>query len=258
MKQTIIRERMRVELREPLLIEGFPGLGNVGKIAVSYLVKQLQATFFAELYSPHFPYHVLVNDDGEVRLLRGELYFWRNSDPKGGDLILLTGDSQAHTLEGQYEVASTILSYVRGCGVKRLIAIGGYEALSKEEPKVIAAATEPSLLEEFVGLGAVVGEAGNPIVGMAGILLGLTGFYGINGVCLLAETPGYIPDPRAARSILKILRKILGNEISLQALDEEIVKAREALGRVEEIEKKIETLEKTTVKAGEGKVTYIS
>jgi proteasome assembly chaperone (PAC2) family protein len=55
MKETYIKELTQVQLKNPILIEGLPGLGLVGKIAIRYLIKQLKAQRFAYLYSPHFP-----------------------------------------------------------------------------------------------------------------------------------------------------------------------------------------------------------
>ena len=43
MKATIIKELKKVDLKNPILVEGFPGLGMVGSIATNYLVKQLKA-----------------------------------------------------------------------------------------------------------------------------------------------------------------------------------------------------------------------
>ena len=56
MKKTVILEKEKIELNNPILISGLPGLGMVGNIAVKYLIKQLKAEKFAELYSPHFAY----------------------------------------------------------------------------------------------------------------------------------------------------------------------------------------------------------
>jgi proteasome assembly chaperone (PAC2) family protein len=78
MKETIIKELKKVDLNNPILIEGLPGLGLVGKIAIRYLVKRLKAEKLAYIYSPHFPYFVLVSKKGNVRLLRGTFYFWKN------------------------------------------------------------------------------------------------------------------------------------------------------------------------------------
>ncbi len=64
MKTTYIKELKSIEANNPILIEGLPGLGLVGKIAMRYLIKQLNAQKFAYLYSPHFPYFVLVNQKG--------------------------------------------------------------------------------------------------------------------------------------------------------------------------------------------------
>ncbi len=75
MKETYIKEFEQIEPNNPVLIEGLPGLGLVGKIAIRYLIKQLNAKRIAHLYSPHFPYFVLVNKKGNVRLLRGTFYY---------------------------------------------------------------------------------------------------------------------------------------------------------------------------------------
>jgi len=75
MKSTYIEEKVEADLRTPILVEGLPGLGMVGRIATRYLAKQLKAKKLAELYSPHFPYYVLVNKKGGVRLLHGDFFF---------------------------------------------------------------------------------------------------------------------------------------------------------------------------------------
>ena len=74
MKATYVKELATIQARDPVLIEGLPGLGLVGKLAMRYLIKQLKAQKFAYLYSPHFPYFVLVNKRGNIRLLRGAFY----------------------------------------------------------------------------------------------------------------------------------------------------------------------------------------
>ena len=62
-------------LDEPVLIEGLPGVGNVGKLAAEHLVEQLKATKFADIYSKFFPPQVLVDDDGLIRLKQRTLLF---------------------------------------------------------------------------------------------------------------------------------------------------------------------------------------
>lgn len=112
MKETFIKEFEKVDLDNPILIGGLPGLGLVGKIATRHLIRQLKAKRFAYLYSPHFPYFVYVSKKGTVRLLRGTFYFWKNKNGKN-DLIFFTGDSQAQTIEGQYEISDRILDFAK-------------------------------------------------------------------------------------------------------------------------------------------------
>jgi len=257
MKETFIKERMKVELKNPILIEGLPGLGLVGKIATRYLIKKLDAKKFAYLYSPHFPYFVLVNKKGSVRLLRGTFYFLRNQT-EGNDLILFTGDSQAQTIEGQYEISDCILDFARQHNVKMIVTVGGYRMEVKDKPKVIAAATNEEVLNEALQARAVLSSMGNPIVGTAGLILGLSRFKKIDALCLLGETRGYLPDPKAAKSVLEVLKTMLSINIDLAGLNEEIEKADKMITRLQKIEEKRALQAEEIRKEEDKRITYIS
>jgi len=257
MKTTTIKELTKIELKNPVLIEGLPGLGMVGRIATRYLAKQLKAKKLATLYSPHFPYYVLVNRKGSVRLLHGEFFFWKNEAGEN-DFIFFTGDSQAQTIEGQYEVASCILDFAEKNNVKIIVTIGGYRKEVKETPKVVAVSTSPNLLNEALKAKAIPSPAGNPIVGTAGLLLGLAKFRKIDAICLLGETRGYLPDPRAAKSVVEVLQKILKIKVDLSGLDKEIEKSKEIVDRMQEIEKRREKYAQKMRRVEEERITYIS
>jgi uncharacterized protein (TIGR00162 family) len=257
LKETFIKELVKVNLNNPLLIEGLPGLGLVGKIAIRYLIKSLKAERFAYLYSPHFPYFVLVNKKGSVRLLRGTFYFWKNNNGKS-DVIFFTGDSQAQTIEGQYEISDRILDFAKKYNVKLIVTIGGYRMEAKEKPKVIAASTNIGLLNSALKAGAVVSSMGSPIVGTAGLILGLARFKKIDALCLLGETRGYLPDPKAAKSVLEVLKALLGINVDLDGLDEEISKAEKMIQRLQKIEEKRVLQAEELKKEEDKKITYIS
>jgi uncharacterized protein (TIGR00162 family) len=256
MKETMIKELTKVELKNPILIEGLPGLGLVGKIATRYLIRQLKAQKLAYLYSPHFPYFVLVSKKGSVRLLRGTFYFWKNEKGES-DLILFTGDSQAQTIEGQYEISNSILDFAQKHGVKLIITIGGYR-VETDNPRVVAAATSQSLLDRALQANAVISPMGSPIVGTAGLILGLAPFRRIEALCLLGETRGYLPDPKAAKSVLEVLLKILGINVDLAGLDAEIAKAESMVARLRKIEEKRMLQAEEMRREEDKKITYIS
>ncbi len=254
--KTVVKEVAQVKPKPSILIEGLPGLGMVGRIAARYLVKQLKARNFALLYSPHFPYYVVVNRKGNARLLRGEFHYWENQ--KGQDLILFTGDSQAQTIEGQYEIAEAILDFAKKHRVETIITLGGYRKEADEAPKVIATATDSETLNKALRADASVSPPGNPIVGTAGILVGMAQLKGILALCLLGETRGYLPDPKAAKSLLLVLQKMLGIAINLDDLDKEVVKSDKILEKMRQIEARRETYAKKMRKGDESKTPYIS
>jgi uncharacterized protein (TIGR00162 family) len=257
MKTTYIKEFKQVQLRNPVIIEGFPGLGLVGRIAIRYMVKSLGASRFAYLYSPHFPYSVIVNKKGSIRLLRGVFYYWINDKGKT-DLILFTGDSQAQTIEGQYEIADQMLNFAIKHNVKTIATIGGYRVETTDKPKVFVAGTSDEVIRKALNAGAALSPSGGPIVGTAGLILGLARFKKVEAMCLLGETRGYLPDPLAARSVLEVLRAIFDFNIDLSAMDKEIAKAETMVARLKEIEEK-RVLQAEETRREEGKkMTYIS
>jgi uncharacterized protein len=221
-----------------------------------YLIKQLKPKKIAYLYSPHFPYFVLVNKKGNVRLLRGAFYYYQN--PKGNDLILFTGDSQSQTIEGQYEIADRMLDFSEKHGVKTIATIGGYRMESKEKPKVFIAATSQDLLQKAIQSGASLSTSGSPIVGTAGLILGLAKFKKIDAICLLGETRGYLPDPLAAKSVLEVLNSTFNFDLDLAGLNEEIAKAETMVTRLQQIEEKRAVQAEETRKQEDKKTTYIS
>ncbi|MDR0797116.1 MAG: PAC2 family protein [Nitrososphaerota archaeon] len=258
MKETYIKELHQIQPNNPVLIEGLPGLGLVGKIAMRYLIKQLSAKKIAYLYSPHFPYFVLVNKKGNVRLLRGAFYYWKNPKEDSNDLILFSGDSQSQTIEGQYEIAARMLDYAEKNHVHTIATIGGYRMEVKDNPKVFVAATSTAVINKTVTAGATLSTSGCPIVGTAGLILGLSKVKKIDAFCLLGETRGYLPDPLAAKKVLEILKNTFNFDVELNGLDEEISRAETMATRLQAIEEKRVLQVEEIKKQDEKKTTYIS
>ena len=257
MKRTHIKELTKPKLTNPILIEGLPGMGMVGKITTQHLIKQLTAERIAFLYSPHFPCYVLVNKKGTVRLLRGEFFCWKNQ-PEKNDLLFLTGDGQAQTIEGQYEVASCILDFAEKNEVKQIITIGGYRNKVEKEPRVIAVSNNQQLLNADLRAEAITRSNGNPIVGTAGLLLGLAKFRKIDAIGLLGETAGYLPDPLSAKNVVKVLLKMLQIKVDFSELDEEIEKSTGLLKRMQELEERRAEYAQRMRRVDGEKTTYIS
>jgi len=225
-------------LESPVLVEGLPGVGNVGKLAAEHLLDQLKAKKFAEIYSAYFPPQVMLDDDGIVKLVNNELYYSK-SDGKHPDLIIMVGDYQGLTPEGQYDLADFVLQVAQKYGVSMIFTLGGY-GIGKmvERPRVLGAATSKELAEEMKAKGVIFskGEPGSGIVGASGLLLGLGKISGQKAVCLMGETSGYFVDPKGAEAVLRILAGILNVEIDFSDLETKAEQIDLITSKLKEIE----------------------
>ena len=96
-------------LTDPILVEGLPGVGNVGKLAAEHLLDQLKAVKLADIYSVHFPPQVVLDDDGVAKLVNNEVYYSKSEDGSRPDLLIVVGDFQGLTPEGQYDISDYLL-----------------------------------------------------------------------------------------------------------------------------------------------------
>lgn len=227
------------KLKDPVMIQGLPGVGHVGKLVADHLVEELDSEKVLEVYSPHFPPQVIVEKDGMIRLVRNEMYACRAGNV---DLLVLVGDYQSATNVGYYILSDFYVETAAKFGVKRIYTIGGYATGEFEEhPKVIGAVNNPKLIEEMKKFGVEFGtrEPAGGIVGAAGLVPALAKRRGIDAVCLLGVTSGYVVDPNSAQEVLRVLCRILGIEVDMSALEERAKEMKKFLTKLEEAERAI-------------------
>lgn len=219
--------------KKPILIEGLPGIGNVGKLVVDYMIDILKAKKVGSFFSFDMPNSVFVTHDGSVQLPSIELYHVNRNNQ---DFLLLAGDAQPSAQRASYEFTSNLLDLVKGYGCKQVIALGGI-GLPEEptNPQVYIAGNNKKFIKQFNKFGVnseVFGVVG-PIVGVSGLLLGLAGSHKIQAVSLLGETfghPMYI-GLNESRLMLEILDKKYGLDVDFSELNEEIALVEEELAK---------------------------
>lgn len=218
-------EESTPEVSKPVFIEGLPGVGNVGKLAAQHLVDALDAELWCDIFSHDFPPQVTVQENGTVRLVRNQLWWVQQKDAQ--DLVVLTGDYQPLSSEGQFALVEGVLDRLEPLGCKRMVTLGGYGVgTGVDDPSVLGAATHLSVVEalEKVDVRFQADEPGGGIIGASGLFLGLGMERGLEGACLMGETSGYMVDPKAARAVLEALGNYLGQAFDMEDLED---KARE-------------------------------
>ncbi|HMK47547.1 MAG TPA: proteasome assembly chaperone family protein [Methanocella sp.] len=238
MLETTVVEYREIASEGPVMIVGLPGMGLVGKLVADHLIIELKAEKFMEIFSPHLPPQVNVNPDGTIKLVSNELYFYQGSD-KTPDLILLIGDHQSVSNEGHYELAGIYLDIAEKYKVKRIYTLGGYGTGKLiETPNVLYATNKPEIIEEVKSYGAIFneGELSGGIIGASGLIMGLGELRGMECVCFMGETSGYIVDPKSAQVVMGVLCKALNLEVDTRELEARAQEIEKIITKIKEME----------------------
>ncbi len=254
------------KLNNPILIEGLPGIGNVGKIAVDFLIDEFKAKKLNSFFSYKFPFSVFVNEDNLVEMPKLELYYKKfSSKTKKRDLLLLTGDIQPIDEVSCYSFCEEVLRLAKELGCSEVVTTGGIGLQQiPEKPKVYCTGNDEKLCKSYTKKGLnvekeIFGVVG-PIIGVSGVLLGLGRMRQIKGVSLLAETlnhPMFL-GIKGAKEILRVLEKKLKLGINLTKMSKEIIRVEEELlKRTKEWASEISTHQQAGAKSREKDFSYI-
>ena len=227
-KTTVVK---KVKMSKPVLIVGMPGIGNVGKITVDLMVDQLKADKIMSFFSYCLPNSVFVQEDNMVELPRIE---FKHKKKGKNDFIFLVGDVQPMREEDSYAFANAVLQAAAKYKCKEIITLGG---IGLQEPpvksKVYCTGNDKKLIDEFVKLGVsnkLHGLVG-PIMGISGLLLGLSKEKKIRAVSLLAETyanPMHL-GLRESKELMTILEKKYKLGVDLNKIESDIKKLEKDL-----------------------------
>ncbi|KPN30761.1 PAC2 family protein [Halolamina pelagica] len=286
------------DLREPVLVEGLPGVGHVGKLAAEHLLEEFESTLVRRVYADEFPPQVDVDDDGVASLTHASFHAVDLSSPTptdvdedddeaedgdeeadaddenpegdaladGGavdeaedgeegengdedddpgtvptdrDLLVLTGNHQAGSNKGHYQLTEAFLDVAEGFGVEEAYALGGVPTGELiEEHNVLGAVSEPALTDSLSDAGVEFrgDEPAGGIVGVSGLLLGLGGRRDLDVACLMGETSGYLVDPKSAQAVLETLEQQLDFRVDFAALEKRAEEMEEVVSKIQQMQ----------------------
>jgi len=273
-----IRYIKEPDLVDPVMIAAWPGIGNVGLIALDTLRKSLHAEQMAyvEPYEFFYPKKVIIRSGELVELdFPASDFFYYKSTRR--DLILFVGEEQPAEGGGVYAagrvaycMANLVLDVAEKYGCRRIFTSGAAVAPIHHTARSRAWAVPNSanLIAEFKGYDNTVlmsdiegrGGEGN-IAGLNGLLLGIARRRGIDAVCIMGEIPVYLqgfpfPYPKGSKSVLEVLSAALDIRIDMEVIDELAGQSERELTRLyeklpDEIKQQLDRLKESGMAAAE-------
>ena len=228
------------KLENPVMVASWPGIGNIGIIAVDTLRNMLEAEDLGEIepWDFFYPKKVLIRN-GELKELEfpsSKFYFKRTGEK---DLLFFIGEEQPADggrtyAEGKkaYQMANIVLDVAQRFGCQRVYTSGAAVAPIHHttRPKVWAVPNNKGLISEVksyentILMSEIEGRGGQGnITGLNGLLLGVARKRGIEAICVMGEIPVYLqgfpfPYPKASKSVLEVLTTALGIEIDMERI----------------------------------------
>lgn len=212
-----------IESKNPIIMGGFPGMGLVGNIVTQYLIDQLNMQPRGRVDSRLFPPIAILYGG----IVKGPVRIYENAE-KG--IVIIFSDIPIDPIISR-EVGKAIISWATPLKPREVISIAGL-ATSGEEHKVYGAATTQASLDR-IKTKVEVFEMGT-ITGVPGVMLNECMNNGIEAVCVLGETRGPNPDPRAAIHVVEALNGIYGFGIPIEPMKEQAEQIEQMLHKLSE------------------------
>lgn len=216
-----------VDLEAPVLVEGLPGAGLVGKIAADHLVEEFEMEYYGAVHCDGLPEVAIYRSNNSAIRPPVRLYA-----DESRDLVVLQSDVPV-SVSGTTGFARCITEWLQSNDAFPLYLSGLVEEKGNS-PELYGVATgdAETAVDEA---GIVPPRESGMITGPTGALLHQAGEVDLDAVGLIVQTEGKFPDPEAARAILEHgIEPIAGIEVGTDTLVEqagEIQEAREQLAK---------------------------
>jgi len=222
-----IEEHADVELDSPMLVEGLPGVGLVGKIATDHLVDSLDMTFYASCHCKGLPRVAIYQENDPAVRPPVRVYV-----DETRDLLALQSDVPISPSAAP-EFATCLVGWFAERDVTPIL-LSGLPEEKDGVPKMygVGTGTGSDLLAEH---DITVPDESGMVSGPTGALLAETGQQDLDGVGLIVQANAQFPDPEAARVLLTGgIEPLAGIEVNTDRLleqAEQIADAREQLAK---------------------------
>ena len=219
------------QLRNPVMVAAWPGMGMLAKISADFLIQQLNAKQFAEILSPGNDIY-FKDGVGKLSLNKHSFYYWRGEQ---ADLIICSGANQPQSLDAIHQLANLVVDLAKEFNVKRIYTFAAFPHPEEENPRVFGVVNKPELKKFLVEKSVTLVSGEGRITGLNGLLISIAQQKGIEGICFLCNIRYLdIPQPRSAQTVLRTLSKILGINLDLSDLEHQALELEEKIKKIKE------------------------
>ncbi len=200
----------KVDVRNPVVLTSFPGIGLVGTIVSSHFIMELNLEQIGVIESKSIPPIASLMDG----IILPPIRIYQSADL---GFVLIHSDVPIVPY-ATYEMSQKIVEWAIEINARRIFSLAGV-ATFEDKKRVFGAATSKELLEEIKDYVEIF-KSGT-ISGIAGSILNECVAKKFPGLALLGETLGFNPDPRAAAEVINVLNKMFNWDISVEKLIKE-------------------------------------
>ena len=209
------------------IIEGFPGFGLIGTIAIEFLLEHLQTEKIGSIEVDEIPAMIAVHQNKVIEPI--SLHY-----NKQHNLVLIHAINIGKGLG--WKLARVISELAKKLKAKEIISLEGVGSPHPEASKIFYYATKDDVKIKKLK------EMAQPL--MEGIIVGVTGALlakevSVPVVALFAEAKSNLPDSKAAAEIIKVLDAYTGLKVDYKPL----------LKQAEEFEQKLKSIMEKGAKA---------
>ncbi|CAJ38059.1 proteasome assembly chaperone family protein [Methanocella arvoryzae] len=212
-----------IESKNPIILGGFPGMGLVGNIVGQYLIEQLDMKPCGRVDSKLFPPIAILYGG----LVKGPVRIYESVEK---NLIVIFSDIPIDPIISR-EIGGGIVRWAKELQPREIISLAGL-ATTGEEHKVFGAATTQEGLDRIKGTLEIF-EMGT-ITGVPGVIMNECMNHGIDGICILGETRGPSPDPRASIEVVKAMNRLYGFNVDIKLMEEQAEEIEKVLHKLSE------------------------
>ena len=194
-------------LKNPIIIEGFPGFGFIGTIATEFLIEHLNAKPIGKIIT-HEIMPIAAIHDGKIVEPLGLFYDSKHN------IILLHAVTSINGLE--WKLSDIVHQLCKELGCKELISLEGVGNPQAEQGKIrtFYYSNIESSKKKFQNIRL------EPL--KEGIIMGVTGTVllhaGIPMSCIFVETSSNLPDSRGAAKMIEALDNYLNLKVDFKPL----------------------------------------